>query len=147
MSQERPNWWDRNWKWFLPVSIFSLITLLAAFVVAIVLFVSSMMHSSGAYTGAVMQARSSSRVQQLLGQPIEEGFLPIGNIKVNGPSGHANLAIPLHGPKGKATLFVEANKAAGQWKFKTLVVKLRDTGERVDITGTEESGNALESVQ
>ena len=147
MSQEQPNWWDRNWKWFLPVSIFSCIVLITAFVGAIVLFVSSMMHSSGAYTGAVTQARMNSRVQQLLGQPMEEGFLPSGNIKVNGPSGHASLAILLHGPKGKATLFVEANKSAGQWKFTTLTVEMKDTGERVDITGKKESENTLEFSQ
>jgi hypothetical protein len=45
----------------------------------------------------------------------------------------ANLSIPLSGPKGKATLYVEAMKSADLWVFQTMVVKIEKTGERIDL--------------
>jgi len=56
-----------------------------------------------------------------------------GNSNVNGPTGEANLSIPLSGPKGKATLYVEAKKSADLWMFRTMVVKIEKTGERIDL--------------
>jgi hypothetical protein len=41
--------------------------------------------------------------------------------------------IPLSGPKGKATLYVEAMKSADIWVFQTMVVKIEKTGERIDL--------------
>jgi hypothetical protein len=80
------------------------------------------------------QARSNPTVANALGSPIKEGFLVSGNINVNGASGNAELAIPISGPKGKATIYVEAVKSAGEWSFSKLVVKLeqqnvQDKGE------------------
>lgn len=141
MPQEQRNWWDRNWKWFLPVSIVGVVALIAAFITAVLFFVLGMMRSSGAYAEAVTHARSSPEVQQLLGEPIEEGYFVAGSIQVEGQSGQASLAVPLHGPKGQATLFVEANKALGQWHFTTMVVELKDTGDRIDLTGSEVPNN------
>ena len=48
-------------------------------------------------------------------------------------TGEANLSIPLSGPKGKATLYVEAKKSADVWLFQTMVVKIEKTGERIDL--------------
>jgi hypothetical protein len=44
-----------------------------------------------------------------------------------------NLSIPLRGPKGKATLYVEAKKSADLWMFQTMVVKIEKTGQRIDL--------------
>jgi Cytochrome oxidase complex assembly protein 1 len=47
--------------------------------------------------------------------------------------GEANPSIPLSGPKGKATLYVEAKKSADTWFFQTMVVKIERNGERIDL--------------
>src|SRR5438874_5246754 len=56
-----------------------------------------------------------------------------GNSNVSGAVGEANLAIPLSGTKGKATLYVEGKKSANTWFFQTMVVKIEKTGERIDL--------------
>src|SRR5258706_2258744 len=68
-----------------------------------------------------------------LGMPIVEGFFTSGNIKVSGRSGSADLAIPISGPSGSGTVFLEARKSAGQWSFLTLAFESEKTGERTDL--------------
>ena len=59
----------------------------------------------------------------------------MGNINVNGSSGHADLAIPVSGPEGSGTIYDVASKsaAAGQWTILRLVVDVKATNERIDL--------------
>ncbi|MGI9113524.1 MAG: cytochrome c oxidase assembly factor Coa1 family protein [Chthoniobacterales bacterium] len=64
------------------------------------------------------RAEANPQVIAALGRrPISEGLFASGSTNVNGPAGAANLAIDIRGPKGKATIYVEAQKAAGIWHF------------------------------
>jgi len=132
-QQKRESWWGRNWKWFVPVGCLGTIVLFAGFVTVIMLFVFGLMKSSDVYKDAVANAKANSSVVEALGSPIEEGFFVSGNINVSGPSGQAELAIPIAGPNGKATVFVVATKSAGQWTFSTLVVEFKESGMRINL--------------
>ena len=44
-------------------------------------------------------------------------------------SGNADLRIPIRGPDGKGTLFVEAWKQNGVWEYYTLAVEIAETGK------------------
>ena len=57
----------------------------------------------------------------------------MGNINVNGSSGHADLAIPISGPQGNGTIYVVASKSAGHWDVLRLVVDIKATNERIDL--------------
>src|SRR5437660_7473067 len=78
-------------------------------------------------------AQASPVVIDAIGSPIVQTGIVSGNSNVNGPTGETNLSIPLSGPKGKATLYVEAKKSADIWLFQTMVVKIEKTGERIDL--------------
>ena len=125
-------WWQRNWKWFVPACLGSVV-LFAGFIVLIVTIVFGMMKSSDAYKAALTMARADPYVQEALGSPIEEGLLVMGNINVSGSSGHADLAIPVSGPQGSGTIYVVASKSAGQWAVLKLVVDIKATNERIDL--------------
>ena len=100
----------------------------------IVTIVFGMMKSSHAYKEALAMARADLYVNEALGSPIKEGLLVMGNINVNGSSGHADLAIPVSGPEGSGTIYVAASKsAAGQWTILRLVVDVKATNERIDL--------------
>jgi hypothetical protein len=79
------------------------------------------------------RAQTNSAVIEASGSPISQIGIVSGNSKVNGPTGEANLSIPLSGPKEKGTLYVEANKSADLWMFQTMVVKIDTTGGRIDL--------------
>ena len=130
---QEPNWWSRNWKWFVPVACLTAIALLAGFVFAIMSVVYGMMKSSDAYQHALSRARENPAVVSALGSPIKEGYFTTGNINVSGPSGDAKLAIPISGPKGEGTIYVEAQKSAGEWSYSVLVVRVEQTKQRINL--------------
>src|SRR5438093_6457437 len=131
--QPRGNWWTRNWKWFVPTGCFTILILFAAFITLIVMIVFSAMKSSDVYKDALKRAKAEPAVIEALGSPIKDGMFVSGSTKVNGASGEANLAIPIYGPKGKATIYVVAKKIAGEWKDSVLEVEIEKTKKRIDL--------------
>lgn len=91
------------------------------------------MKSSEVYKDAFSIAQEHAGVQAAIGTPVGDGIFSTGKINTNGPSGHAQLAIPIHGPKGKATIYAVAEKSVGKWHFLTLVVEIKDTRQRIDL--------------
>jgi len=127
------NWFARNWKWAAPTGCLLMVLLVGAFIGTIFFFVFSMMKSNDAYQHSLEVARHNPEVVAALGQPIEDGWFVSGNFEENGPSGVANFSIPLKGPKGGATVYVEAHKNAGQWNYNTLVVELDANHQRIEL--------------
>jgi hypothetical protein len=124
------DWWGRNWKWFVPLNCAVALAAIGGFVAAIFGFIKS----SDAYTGALARARSAPAVADALGTPIKDAFFVSGNINVNGPSGVADLAIPVTGPKGGASIFVHASKRLGVWHFDNMIVQVDATQKRIDLS-------------
>ena len=129
-------WWQRNWKWFVPVCVGSVI-LFVGLIMLIFVAVFGMMKSSDAYKDALAMVRENQDVQEALGSPIEAGLLVMGNINVSGSSGHADLAIPVSGPYGEGTIYVVASKSAGRWTMLQLVIELKATNERIDLLAAD----------
>ena len=127
------NWWHRNWKWFVPVGCFGMIVLLVGFGALIVYLIFGFVKSAEIYKQAVVKAKTHAAVVEALGLPIEEGLFVTGNINISGSSGESDLAIPISGPKGKATIYAVATKSAGKWTFSTLEVEIEKSGQRIDM--------------
>ena len=128
-----PNWWSRNWKWFVPVLIVTAIALIGGFILAILTFVMRMMSSSEPYQTAVARAQADPAVVAALGEPVSPGRFTMGEIETNNDSGTAKLSIPLSGPKGEARLHVYAERETGQWNYDTMVVVVDDSSTRIDL--------------
>ena len=75
---------------------------------------------------AIAAAKSSPALAERLGKPVEAGWLVSGSIGIDKDSGHAELTIPISGPKGSGTIYTEQTKQAGVWHFK--VLQFRDAG-------------------
>ena len=134
------SWWSRNWKWAAPVGCLVLLLPLLAltgFVGTILAIVFGAIKSPDVYEEALARARSSPAVIEALGEPVEDGWLVSGNISVNGPSGSADISIPLHGPKGKGTVYAIASKSAGRWEYRALEVEVEGRPERIDLLEAE----------
>jgi len=128
-----PNWWGRNWKWFVPVGCLSMILLFCAFLAVVFGAASGMMKSSDAYKHALALAEASPAVTEALGSPIHPGWFTSGSIKTTGATGEAQLEIPISGPKGKGKIYVEGTKSAGEWTYSKLDVLVEASGERIDL--------------
>ena len=88
--------------------------------------------SSGAWKEAVARAADHPRLRHELGDPVEPGLWVGGRIQVGGGSGEAAFVVPLYGPRGDATLRVEARKQAGVWRFDRLEARVRG-GPLIDL--------------
>ncbi len=132
-SPESKNWLGRNWKWLVPVGCIGSIVLIAGFAFIIISLIFGIMKSSGVYKEAVARAQTSTKVIEAIGSPIEEGFLIYGSINVSGSRGNADIAIPISGPYGKATVYAVAEKSAGRWIFKLLDVAVEGYEGRIDL--------------
>lgn len=141
------SWLSRNAKWFLPVICVGAVLLFAGFAAGLGGVIFGFMKSSDAYKEAVARAKAEPAVVQALGSPIREGFFVTGRIKVNGTSGKANLAIPISGPNGKATIYVAATKSQGQWTFQHLIVEIEKTRKKIDISDQKRRPDALERTE
>lgn len=130
---QRSGWWSRHWKWAVPLLSAFVLTMFAAVILLFMSAVFGMMKSSDAYKHALREARTNPAVAQALGEPIEEGWFTMGNISVNGPSGEANLQIPISGPKGEGDIYLEATKSAGQWNYSTLLVRVDGSDRSIDL--------------
>ncbi len=115
-----------------------MVVLFVAFIVGIVLLVFGAMKSSDVYKDALAKAKTEPAVTEALGSPIKDGFFVSGNTNVSGGSGEANLAIPISGPKDKATLYVVAKRSVGFWSYSSLVVEVKRTKQRIDLLHEQE---------
>jgi hypothetical protein len=126
-------WYERNKKWAVPVGCLAAIVVIVGFFGGIFFIAFSAIKYSGVYVESLTRAHASPAVLQALGEPIEEGFLVFGSIHVNGPSGEADISIPISGPKGSGTLYAVATKSAGIWHFDLLQVEIKGSEERIDL--------------
>jgi len=83
----------------------------------------SAIRGSDAYQMSMALVLSDDRVAAAIGQPIETGWFTTGSIHISGPSGRADLAIPITGPKCSGTVYSRATKTAGTWKLTLLAVR------------------------
>ena len=123
----------RHWKAVVGVGCLGLIILVGASIVGVMFVIVGSIRSSDAYKQAMAKANANPEVVLRIGQPMQPGWLVSGNISVSGPSGDADLAIPVSGPKGKGTIYAVAKKSAGQWTFSRLEVEIEGQPGRIDL--------------
>ena len=134
-TQRRQGWWSKHWRWAVPVGCVGGVVLVFALRVGLVAVVLNGTKSMWPYEEGVRLASESPAVVEALGRPVEPGWWYTGSTKIVGPSGEADLAIPLSGPLGRGTLYVIANKRAGEWSFELAQVEIEGRKERIDLLG------------
>ncbi len=114
--------------WWLVCSvvagIFLIFFICAIFTLGIMAALFSGMKSSAPYQQALAAAQTNPQAIQALGEPITPGFLLSGSINLNNNTGNASLAIPVSGPKGKGTIYVEAEKYDNAWHYTRLELQV-----------------------
>jgi hypothetical protein len=56
----KPNWWNRNWKWFVPLGCFTVALLFLVFVSSVLVIVFSAIKSTDVYKEALARAKAGS---------------------------------------------------------------------------------------
>ncbi len=109
-----------------------IVVLGAAAVLALVVFVFSVIKRSDVYREAYTRASNDPRVVAALGTPIEKGWWVIGKVNIDDNTGTANIDFPISGPKGSARVHAAASRENDAWSYSTLVVRPAAGGE-IDV--------------
>lgn len=109
------------------------IVALVAITAGIVYFVFGMIKSSYVYKNAVQRAESNPQVIALLGSPVETGWWVRGSVNIDNDRGHADITIPLVGPKGEAKIYCVASRSRDDWTFEELKVVPDKGGTTIDV--------------
>jgi hypothetical protein len=121
-----------NW-WKIPGGCLLLLALFVVGSLVVVWVIQFSLTRSGAYHQALDRARSHPVVAAQLGTPLRPGWFTSGQVNVHGPSGVAQLVIPVVGPRNRGTLFVIADKNNGRWEFRTLQLAVFGRRDRIDL--------------
>lgn len=133
---DKRNWWNRNWKWFVPTGCLSLIVLFALFLVGVFFEVTSIIKDSDAYIESMELVQHNKILIEKLGSPIETDGMVSGTVSAVNDIRKCDVQVPLKGPKGKATLFVVGEKR-GKWKYSEMSVYIEKTDEKIDLLKKE----------
>lgn len=119
---------QRKWAIAGVIAWLALIGLVAALYFAI----AAAFKSSDVYIQAVAKLNANAEATRVLGVPISPG-IPMGIVSVSGPSGRAQLSIPVEGSKAKGTIFLLATKEMGRWRFDHIELEVEGRDERIDL--------------
>jgi hypothetical protein len=122
----------KNWAIVIPCGCGGAILLVLAIIGIVVTVAMGAIKNTEPYQQGVALAQENARVIEVLGNPVEPGWFLSGNVSVNDASGEASFSVPLEGPEGEATLYIEAEKSAGEWVLDRAVVET-ESGERIDL--------------
>jgi hypothetical protein len=128
-------WWGRHWKWLLPTGCLTAVAGMVGFIGLIVSFVFGLIKASTPYEEVLARAQTDPVVISRLGTPINGGIDVSGSINRSGNNGEASLAIPLQGPRGSGTLYVEARQAGGTWTYSRLTLQPDGSGGPISLLG------------
>ena len=119
------------WK-ALAIGCGIIIVLGLASVIALFVFVFSVIKRSDVYREAFTRATNDPRVVAALGTPIEKGWWVMGKVNIDNNEGMANIDFPISGPKGSARVHAAASIENGAWSYSALVVRPENGGE-IDV--------------
>ena len=129
----KKNWFQRNWKWFVPTGCLTLLIIFGLLITSIVFGVTSMMKNSDVYKHSLEVAQKDPQLIEIIGTNIKNDGLVSGNISIRNSSGDAELDIPIKGSKGNGIIHVVAYKEAGAWVYTTLIFDKKGSHERIDL--------------
>ncbi|MCD9006149.1 cytochrome c oxidase assembly factor 1 family protein [Luteimonas sp. XNQY3] len=133
-------WWQRHWKWALPVTVLTFVALVVAFVAIVLFAVRGSLMRSDVYADAMARARAHPELVATIGEPITPGFMPVGSVSTStedGGSGRADLVIGIEGPRGQGRLIATADRRLGAWTWESLLYVPGDNDPAQIITIAE----------
>lgn len=108
----------------------------------------SYLSSQEPFVRGLEAAKASPEVISRLGEPIEPGWFFRGRMMLNDRKVQGGFAIPLHGPKGDATLHIGAEHTPSGWRYDHFDLEYGAEGApRIPLTPPASSAPPAEPVE
>jgi YD repeat-containing protein len=105
-----------------------------AFIGGAFLILRSQLTTNAFYQETLGIARNSPMLQGLIGQPMQDGWMAMGEVRRVHGSDFAEWTVPLKGPKGRGRLEGVANRIGASWHYSRLLFRREGSDADVDIT-------------
>ncbi len=117
------------------VSVFLLCFILGGVMgLGIVGTVFTVIKESEPYKIGLQRAQQSPQLKEALGEPIKDNWWVSGETEMSNGEADCKLQIPILGPKGTGTVYVDGEKhAGGDWQFSRLTAKPDNGGQEIDL--------------
>jgi hypothetical protein len=133
------NWWNSNWKWFLPTSLI-LFLLLFGFILSSsidenITDIALAYSDNSLYEKAIEKAETNERVLKIIGkiEPIDKLAIFEGNAVYSNNNNSVALSIRIKGNKGKGKMDILAEKNGTVWEYKKINIRIKDPKEEIQI--------------
>ena len=113
-----------------------MILLLAFFVGSLFYGITTMFEGSDPYEHALEKINNDDEIIGLLGSPIVKDGMIKGSLNWHNGDGKADMEIPISGPKGSGTLYINASSLGDNWTYHEIRVVVKDN-EEIDILQEE----------
>jgi hypothetical protein len=128
----KKSWLERNARWKIPLGCLTLLFVMGVSTAGVLTLVTASFRHSDVYREAMNRATHDPLVRDLIGEPIEPAWFISGQMNTTGSAGHADLSIPISGPRGKAAIRAVADKNR-VWRFTYLQVIVEGQPENIDL--------------
>jgi hypothetical protein len=132
----KKSWVERHALWKIPLGLLTLLLLMLIFGIVVFTVVTTSFRHSDVYQKAMRTATSDPQVREQLGEPIKAAWAVSGELNLSGSTGHANLSIPISGPRGSGVIRAVADKS-GIWKFSCLEVEMKGRAGKIELLSVQ----------
>ena len=140
---EQKSWWKKNWTWFIPVSGFLLLicsVFISSEIIGIGTDFAQAYSDTELYQDAIKKVKSDQKVKELLGEIelIDKFAILEGEVNYTNGNQTINSTLRIQGTKGKAKMDISADRIDGQWVFKRINVRIKNSDnskQTIEIIG------------
>jgi hypothetical protein len=131
-------WWNRNWKWFLPILLLFLILfsfILSSTIEGNLTDIAQAYSDNSLYEKAIEKAKGNKRVLEVIGkiEPIDQFAILEGNAIYYNNNNSVSLSIRIKGSKGKGKMDISAEKNGTAWNYKKINIRIKGSKEEIQI--------------
>ncbi|MEO7977207.1 cytochrome c oxidase assembly factor Coa1 family protein [Flavobacterium sp.] len=136
---ENKSWWKRNWKWFLPISVLSILigfgSLVTAGIDANVTDFAQAYSDPALYDNALEKVKLNQRVKETLGEieAIDKLAIVEGTTKYSNNNTSVETTIRIKGNKAKGKMDISAEKKGAAWEYRKINIRIKELKEEIDI--------------
>lgn len=140
-QQPQKGWFGRNWWWFIPLIVLTPFICCCSSCAGCSYWALQQVDKLPPYKDTIAYVETNAEVEAELGSPIEvAGLIDTvssgGNfdIEQSGTTATMNAAIPISGPKGSGTLYIEASDSGtGVWTYTRREIVIDGSGKTIDL--------------
>lgn len=136
MAADSPNWFGRNWKWFVPVGCVTVLLLIVGVGVLLGFGAMRLYEGSGVAVparDALAAARATPAVTAALGSPLDSDWMMKGSVQINNDRGDADVRYRIHGPRGEGWVHVVGERVDGRWQYRRMEAELPGQPAPIDL--------------